>query len=447
MRRYRRWLLAEIELWHQKGMISSPQAREIASLYQHDEDPTWGKVIFAALGALVFALGIILLFAYNWEAMHRFSKLALIFTALGSAHALGFHYSSATSSHKKIGESLHLLGSMLFGAAIWLVAQIYHIDEHYPNALLIWALGALALAWLLPSLAQTLLCIFLLGLWHWFEVFDFHTVNHPAVWIIVLAVVPLAWLQRNPATLFISLIMLLITYASTYTQGLQHSEETVVTVLFSLSSCYIIFSHIAAQTNFPQSVNAIRWAGISVFSGLLFISTFPEFGKLYFHFDKEKISTTSWFYFLAPLVCAGSLSVLLFTRYRPKAKEVIDKVEISIVSLAFAISALSSFKSILNPGLVWIAYSALFLAYSLLLIYRGSQYLRWQSTALGSLLLSAYTFARFMDLFDSLLLRGFAFILIGALLFSIGLYYSRQKAKSRKAQKSPWQEGGTSNEP
>jgi uncharacterized membrane protein len=48
---------------------------------------------------------------------------------------------------------LHLLGTMMFGAGIWLIAQIYHIDEHYPNALLIWSLGALGLAWALPSLS------------------------------------------------------------------------------------------------------------------------------------------------------------------------------------------------------------------------------------------------------------------------------------------------------
>lgn len=40
---------------------------------------------------------------------------------------------------------------MLFGAGIWLVAQIYHIEEHYPNGFLIWGLGAMALAWALPS--------------------------------------------------------------------------------------------------------------------------------------------------------------------------------------------------------------------------------------------------------------------------------------------------------
>ncbi len=39
---------------------------------------------------------------------------------------------------------------MFYGAGIWLVAQIYNIDEHYPNGFLFWALGALAMAWAMP---------------------------------------------------------------------------------------------------------------------------------------------------------------------------------------------------------------------------------------------------------------------------------------------------------
>ena len=41
---------------------------------------------------------------------------------------------------------------MLFGAGIWLVAQVYHIEEHFPDGFLIWGIGALALAWAMPSI-------------------------------------------------------------------------------------------------------------------------------------------------------------------------------------------------------------------------------------------------------------------------------------------------------
>ena len=63
------------------------------------------------------------------------------------------------------------LGTMFFGAGIWLIAQVYHIDEHYPNGFLLWGLGALAMAWALRSIPQAIVaaCRAEPGLNAWYE--------------------------------------------------------------------------------------------------------------------------------------------------------------------------------------------------------------------------------------------------------------------------------------
>lgn len=81
----------------------------------------------------------------------------------------------------------------MFSAGIWLVAQIYHMDEHYPDALLIWVLGALGLAWAIPSLAQAYLALLLIMMWSFSEIFGFKTVHHSALLLIIVGVIPLAW--------------------------------------------------------------------------------------------------------------------------------------------------------------------------------------------------------------------------------------------------------------
>lgn len=429
MSKYQKWLLEEIPLWVNKGIIDDTQASEISALYASREDSSWGKVIFAALGSIIFGLGVILLFAYNWEAMHRFSKLFTIFFAIAIAHGLGYYFSAEHSSHKKIGESLHLLGTMLFGAGIWLVAQIYHIDEHFPNALLVWALGALAFAWVIPSKAHTILAMGLISLWHGFEVFKFGSANHTAVWIILLGVIPLTWIQRARGSLFLGLALFLFAYIASYSDTID-SDGTVVAVLFAWTTAYIVAAHIAGATHFPQSTDAIRWIGVSVFAGLLYACTFSSLDELHFQHPLAEITWTTWFYFLVPIAVAVATIALLFSRFRATLADNIDFTEALIVVIVFALAVLSAFEPLKLNQVNWIIFSILFLSYSILLIYRGTQYLRWQSTALGSILLSAYTFARFMDLFDSLLMRGMAFLVIGALLFAIGLYYSKQKQKS-----------------
>ncbi len=426
MNKYEKWLFTEIALWRDQGIIDQNQAQQIRALYQNQPEPAWGKVIFSAIGAVIFGLGIILLFAYNWEAMHRFVKLSIVLLSVGITHSLGYYFTAAHSTHKKIGESLHLLGTMLFGAGIWLVAQIYHIDEHFPNALLVWAIAALTLAWLLPSLAHTLLALVLIAAWHWFEVFDFDISNHFAVWLILLGIFPLAWRQRSPVTLFFTLVLFLFTYCASYIQLDENHEASIASLIFSLTCCYILCSQLALASQFPQASNPIRIVGVSVFSVVLYICSFSDVDDLYF---KDNISLLTLSYFLLPILFAAASLWLLVTRFKHALNDRTDLIEISIVILVTIIALLTSIQTLALNSVSILLYNLLFLAYSMLLIYRGIRILRWQSTALGTLLLSAFVFARFMDLFDSLLMRGMAFIVIGTLLFGVGLYYSRQKQK------------------
>jgi hypothetical protein len=47
----------------------------------------------------------------------------------------------------------------------------------------------------------------------------------------------------------------------------------------------------------------------------------------------------------------------------------------------------------------------------------------------GALLLAAWVFARFADLFDSLLARGVMFVAMGVALFVVAVLYHRQKQR------------------
>lgn len=429
MNRYMCWLLNEVELWKNQGLISAEQAREISALYPLEDEPAWGRIIFAAIGAIVFGLGVILLFAYNWEAMHRYSKLLSVIVALAGTHAAAFYLSRENSAHKKIGESLHLLGTMFFGAGIWLVAQIYHIDEHYPNAMLVWALGALAFAWVYNSVAHSLLALVLLVVWHGMEVFGFDSSNLAAIWLFGFGLGPLVWMQRSRMGLFGTSALLLFVYCGSYIGHADNAEETMVAVLYALCSSYVLLSFIASKSRFPESADILRLTSVSVFALALFICSFSGVDELHFRPPLTEIEGTIWFYFLLPLVLMLTLAALVFTRYLKAAHDRIDLAELAIYLFATVFAYIAAFGAIAKES--WIIYAILFPVYAILLIYRGTVYLRWQSTALGSILLAAYTVARFMDLFDSLLLRALAFLLAGALLFFVGLYYSRQKQKAR----------------
>ena len=74
-----------------------------------------------------------------------------------------------------------------------------------------------------------------------------------------------------------------------------------------------------------------------------------------------------------------------------------------------------------------LAFNLIFLGHCVIMIVHGTGCLNWKQVSIGSVLFSALAFARFLDLFDSLLMRSLFFLALGAGLFLIGNFYSRRK--------------------
>ena len=78
------WLLAEIDRWKADGLVSAEQADRIRARYGRPDAAAagpqgsipWGLIVFASAGAIVIGLGVILLFAYNWDEIPKPGKLA-----------------------------------------------------------------------------------------------------------------------------------------------------------------------------------------------------------------------------------------------------------------------------------------------------------------------------------------------------------------------------------
>ena len=425
MQKCHRWLQAEIERWRLEGVISTDQARLLSARYDRAQpDRARSRLIFSALGAVIFGLGVILFFAYNWHLLDRLTKLAIVVTALLAAHGVGWWLSADGRTHNKLAESLHLLGTMLFGAGIWLVAQVYHIDEHYPNGFLVWSLGALSLAWALPSAFQGLLALFLVFMWSWSEIVDFHHLNHWGAWLVAVGIIPLAWVQRSRVLLFFSLAVFMALYA--FTVG-RVNDDLVLTALFVIAGAYLAWAHIAPMTTFLSSAPIFQSVGYAVYLVLLFLLSFGDVGNRFR--ANTPLGWLDWVYWALPLIAAAGSWGLLLARRRDMPESVVERTESWLIlgtTLAVVLSSLG--LQFFN----WLLFNLVFLAHGAIFVLRGTHELRWQRVALGAVMFAALIFARFLDLFNSLLLRSLVFLILGAGLFAIGHLYSRQKDKLRE---------------
>lgn len=430
MSKRNRWLRDQISAWLDEGLIDVGLAETLRVRYPiGDQDTPWSRIIVSSVGAVVFGLGIILFFAYNWADMHKFVKLALVFGAVLAAHGTAFYLSSSGKAKRGLVESLHVMGTMLFGAGIWLVAQIYHIDEHYPNAFIIWGLGALALAWAMPSVAQALMAVLLVFLWECFEVFDFSSPNYLGPGIVLLGVLPLAWMQRSRVLLFFALVAFILLYAF----GVGRVEgDLVLATLFYCACLYLAASGLSSRSAFPESAPVFGVVGYSVYLVLLYILSFREVAGELVGVSPE--SALEWSYLILPLVCAllGWLA-LLGTGAWQRA-DTIRRWEVGLILLAMLIVLIGLFGiSRGEVGITTLVFNSVFLGHCVVLIVSGTDRLNWKQVSLGCVLFSALVFARFVDLFDSLLMRSLFFLALGAGLFLIGNFYSKRKKRREVA--------------
>jgi uncharacterized membrane protein len=168
---FQRKLEQEMDLWLKEGIILPDQKEQILARYRlfkkADEKAGPGKLIttMSILGSILVGVGVILFIASNWSAIPKWGRLLVVFFSMLASYGSGFYLRYEAKNYPKVGASLILLGSIIFGAGMFLIAQIYHITVHYPNGPLLWGLFVLPLAYLLRFKSLISLAILVLLIW------------------------------------------------------------------------------------------------------------------------------------------------------------------------------------------------------------------------------------------------------------------------------------------
>jgi len=157
--------------WVEEGVITNEQRDAILNRYEGvkaaEEAAGPGKLIavISLLGSILVGVGVLLFIASNWSRIPNAGKLTVIFCSMLTAYGVGYYLRYEKANYPRFGASLILLGSLIFGAGIFLIAQMYHIAVHYPNGPLLWGLFALPLAYVLGL--NTLLSVAVIDLLIW----------------------------------------------------------------------------------------------------------------------------------------------------------------------------------------------------------------------------------------------------------------------------------------
>jgi uncharacterized membrane protein len=171
------WLQDELGVWRRDGIITEQQAQRITGLYQGageiaEQRRSKSVFVLMAAAATLVGLAVLLLMGYNWSQLDRLTKLGIVLGVVAVTHALGFSLRYGKQA-KRASELVFFLGCVFYGAGIWLVAQAFHLDSHYPDGFWWWAVGVLPFALCLETRLLHALVVGILGVWAGLEILEF----------------------------------------------------------------------------------------------------------------------------------------------------------------------------------------------------------------------------------------------------------------------------------
>ena len=163
--------------WLAAGVLDAEGADRIRVYESEQARPSglrWQGLVALILGALLLACGVVLFVSAHWDEIGPGPRFAIVIAMVTVFHLGG---ALARNAYLGLSTTLHAVGTLSVGASIALVGQIFNIEEHWPAAVLLWAIAALAGWILLHDEAQQTLTLLLFPAWLLSE-FSYYAEGH-----------------------------------------------------------------------------------------------------------------------------------------------------------------------------------------------------------------------------------------------------------------------------
>jgi len=406
--------------WVDDGLLSTEQAQAILARYGTElgaeRQGLMGYYTLLVLAAGLVGLGAILLVGSNWHDIPRTVRLVGLLGLTVAANGAGI----LRVHRDEDGPATFwlVLGAFLYGASIFLIGQMYHLGEHFPEGILLWAVGILPMAWVARSHALMLLHALVAGVWLCVE---FSAGQDPWIYLPLAAaqlVFALGVMRSVP--LFLGAAVGTVTAIDmTLVRALErsglgvHLEPLILAFALSLI-LYLVARHMSTSADHTVSDYGSvlhLWTarfGVLALLPFSFAGTWKEVGDGW---------ADSEFGMIVAFVAVATLAALLSAAWL--LRESRDGWKDALPGLAFAGilgvgTALIPWVEANSPVLAQILVTLALLAIGLWLIVRGIQTTSAASFYLGAATIAMTALLRYFDLVGDYIGTSIVFMVCGA---------------------------------
>lgn len=395
-------------------IITPETASAIEQYYRNRPDTKSNTLltIFGVLGAILIGLGIILIFAHNWDDLSKTTKVILAFLPLIGCQLL----TGYTILKQKNPVWKEVSGTLLFfaiGSTIALISQIYHIPGDPGHFLLTWTLLSVPVLYILRSNALALLHL-IFATYYGVEA-GYGRTDYPWLFLVlILLFIPHYYrlCKQNPTGNITSVFHWLLPFSCTIMLGAFLSGTSRLGFLIYIS-LFGLFYNLGMHSYFGEQRlirNGYQIIGVLGTSILAIILSSKWFWLEFYQTNHSNFSD------LILLFVLQIASLFFLWPYFQRKK---DFRQITVFQIVFLVFDLIFLLGMTNSIIGMILTNIVVLSLGVLLIKNGSQQSDFTVLNFGLLLIAVLIICRFFDTNISFVIRGLLFIAVG-----VGFFYA-----------------------
>ena len=154
-----------LDRWIGAGLMDANAAARIRTFEESErskEGLRWPVLLALALGGVLLCAGVLLFVAAHWDQLSPTWRFTLVLLLTGLFPIAG---ALTTDRFPALAATFYAVGTICVGAGIFLTAQIFNLQEHWPSGILLWSIGALAGWLILRQWPQSVLLALLVPAW------------------------------------------------------------------------------------------------------------------------------------------------------------------------------------------------------------------------------------------------------------------------------------------